>query len=322
MSKDNLKQLSLFPMKKDTPQNETLIFEKPLYFRDERTSVGRLAQLALDTGDLTFLAEHKSENIYKVTHESGVSLLAEIKEGDEGSRGTYTIKSVPEYVDPGRSFFKDVNIQGVGAKGWKLRPAQLGAIYSLLSHWSLTNDVATIVLPTGTGKTETMLATTLIDNAKKTLVVVPTIDLKEQIAEKFMTWGMLRKLGVIPLQAPNPTVLVLKKTVTDSSYISALKQADVVISTPALLSRAPENVKNKIKNLFSHVYFDEAHHVVAKEWSDLKDLFKYSKIVQFTATPYRSDRQPIEGKIVYNYPLSQAFSNSRRVLKRRNSLIC
>lgn len=61
--------------------------------------------------------------------------------------------------------------------------------------------------------------------------------------------------------------------------------------------------------MFSHVFFDEAHHVQAKEWAALKVLFSASKIVQFTATPYRNDRKPIEGKIVYNYPLSQALKD-------------
>lgn len=49
--------------------------------------------------------------------------------------------------------------------------------------------------------------------------------------------------------------------------------------------------------------------MVASEWDNIKLLFKNSKVVQFTATPYRNDRKPIEGKIVYNYPLSQALKD-------------
>ena len=41
----------------------------------------------------------------------------------------------------------------------------------------------------------------------------------------------------------------------------------------------------------------------------MKGLFSHSKVVQFTATPYRNDRKPIEGKVVYNYPLSQALKD-------------
>lgn len=303
------KQPSLFPAEKE-PHQEVLEFKHPLYFHRKKTPIGWLSQLALEAGNWEFTAIHKSDDLYTVTHESGVSFLAELKEGTGKKKGTYAIKGCVRKVNSkNRSFFDDVSIHEIADNGLSLRPAQLGAIYSLLAHWSLTKNVATVVLPTGTGKTETMLVTTLVNRAKKTLVIVPTLDLKEQIAEKFMSWGMLRKLRVIPQNSPNPNVLVLSKTLPDLSSIDFMKNADIVISTPALLSRAAEEVKDEIKGMFSHVYFDEAHHVVAKEWSALKTLFKEAKVVQFTATPYRNDRQPIEGEIVYNYPLSQALKD-------------
>lgn len=207
-----------------------------------------------------------------------------------------------------RKFLDNVNIQGVGPSGKSLRPAQVGATFSLLSHWSISKEVATIVLPTGTGKTETMLTVTLADRAPRTLVIVPTIDLKIQIAEKFATWGILRDLGVIPIDAPNPKVLTLDVTISED-YLPRIQEADIVVTTPALIARANPDTTRKLATLFSHVYFDEAHHATAKEWQFLKRLFIASKIVQFTATPYRNDRKPIEGKIIYNYPLSQALKD-------------
>ena len=307
MSNEYPTQPLLFPSE-ESPRQEVLEFTHPLYFFREKTPIGWLSQLALEAGNWRFTAVHQNDNLYTVTHESGVSFLAELKEGRGKKKGTYSIEGCVQSVNSS-NYFQDVNLHGIGDNGWRLRSAQLGAIYSLLAHWSLSKDVATVVLPTGIGKTETMLVATLIDKAERTLVIVPTLDLKEQIAEKFMTWGMLRKLRVIPRNAANPKVLVLSRTLPDVSSIAILKNTDVVISTPALLARAPEEVKNRLKGIFSHVYFDEAHHVVATEWDALKILFKESKVVQFTATPYRNDRQPIEGKIVYNYPISQALED-------------
>jgi hypothetical protein len=40
-----------------------------------------------------------------------------------------------------------------------LRRPQLGALHAIHAHWSTSKEVATVVMPTGTGKTETMLAT-------------------------------------------------------------------------------------------------------------------------------------------------------------------
>lgn len=42
-----------------------------------------------------------------------------------------------------------------------LRPPQIGALHAIASHWSLSDAPGTVVMPTGTGKTETMLATML-----------------------------------------------------------------------------------------------------------------------------------------------------------------
>ena len=307
MKNDSPKQFLLFPAE-EISQQEVLEFTHPLYFLREKTPIGWLSQLALEAGNWRFSAVRQCDDLFTVTHESGVSFLAELREVKGKKKGTYSIVGCVQNVSSS-TYFKDVNIHGIGDDGWRLRPAQLGAIYSLLAHWSLTRDVATVVLPTGTGKTETMLVATLIDKAERTLVIVPSLELKDQIAEKFMTWGMLRKLGVIPQNAPNPKTLILDKTLPDISSVDILKRADVVISTPALLARTTEEVKNKLKGIFSHIYFDEAHHVVATEWDALKALFKESKIVQFTATPYRNDRQPIEGNIVYNYPLSHALED-------------
>jgi hypothetical protein len=38
-----------------------------------------------------------------------------------------------------------------------LRAPQIGALHALHAHWSVTDSIATIVMPTGTGKTETMI---------------------------------------------------------------------------------------------------------------------------------------------------------------------
>jgi hypothetical protein len=53
-----------------------------------------------------------------------------------------------------------------------LRPPQLGALHAIAAHWSLYNDPATVVMPTGTGKTETMLAAQVAEHNGPMLVSV------------------------------------------------------------------------------------------------------------------------------------------------------
>ncbi|MFZ6772348.1 DEAD/DEAH box helicase [Undibacterium sp. SXout7W] len=302
--------LSLQEQKDVVSTPEVLEFNDPLYYSYEKTRIGVLSQLAMEPGTWIFNAVHIAGDEYRLAHENGTIFLAELKQGARNKRhGTYSIKGCVKRISSTPiSHFEDVRINGCGEKG-TLRTAQIGAIYALLSHWSLSSDVATVVLPTGTGKTETMLVATLADKSVRTLVVAPTIDLKNQISDKFSSWGMLRSLGVIPRDAPNPMVLTLDKIVSEDLDIEVILKADIVISTPAFLARATPELMSRLASLFTHVYFDEAHHVKADEWNVIKSRLKNSKIVQFTATPYRNDRQPIEGKIVYNYPLSQALAD-------------
>jgi len=281
-----------------------LHLEKTLYFLFTKYKFGILSQLCLKAGDHTVKIEQYSEDLHKITCQDGNVFLAQLEHRNK----VYKIKGFAKhFVTATTGQTIDLRINGQGEDGSHLRPAQTGAIYALMSHWSLSNDVSTIVLPTGTGKTETMLVTTLADNANRTLIIVPSIDLKNQTASKFQNWGILRKLGVITYATPNPKVLVLEKILMDPTFIPAIENAQVVITTPAFLARAHAHIKTNLKTLFSHVFFDEAQHVKATEWDSIKNLFKTTKVVQFTATPYRNDRKPIDGKIVYNYPLSQAL---------------
>lgn len=306
MKQDNLPGIHS-PM---TPSGGLFELSGPLFYRYEKHKLGLLSQLALDRSATTFEATLSGEHSHVLRHKSGATFSVSARKLSGKHKGKYQIIGEVHRTDSTPSNpFDGLAINGTGTHGERLRPAQVGALYGLLSHWSLSNDVATIVLPTGTGKTETMLVAAIADRATRTLVVVPTIDLKDQTASKFETWGMLRTLGVIPPNSLNPRVLVMNRTLTDEEDIELIKKADVIVATPGLLARANSQALNSVRQLFSHVFFDEAHHVTAKEWSFLKSLFDSSKVVQFTATPYRTDRKPIEGKIVYNYPVSRALDD-------------
>lgn len=74
----------------------------------------------------------------------------------------------------------DLRIHG-GPDGPQWRPPQLGAIGALIAHWSLhTSTPALISLPTGSGKIALALAAPYIVSAKRTLVAVPSRELRQQ----------------------------------------------------------------------------------------------------------------------------------------------
>ena len=79
-----------------------------------------------------------------------------------------------------------------------LRSPQLGGIFAALGYEkSDEKNAATIVMPTGTGKTETILSIVVAGKFKKTLVIVPSDALREQTRTKFVELGLLRELGLV-----------------------------------------------------------------------------------------------------------------------------
>ena len=88
-----------------------------------------------------------------------------------------------------------------------LRVPQLGAVHAVLGHWTTgTNEGATVMMPTGTGKTETMVALLAAAQPERLLVVVPSDALRTQIAGKFETLGVLQQAGVIAAGSLRPVV--------------------------------------------------------------------------------------------------------------------
>ena len=187
------------------------------------------------------------------------------------------------------------------------RSAQLGALCSIKAHWTTSNCPATIVMPTGTGKTETMMATIVLEKIKTTLVIVPSKLLREQTTNKFVSLGILKEIGVVQDHAQFPIVATLQSTPQDVGDLLAIfEKANVIITTMSLLKYFPETYFNVIREKVDTVIVDEAHHVAAKLWATVKSNLSNLRCIQFTATPFRNDGKKVDGKIIYNFPLALA----------------
>lgn len=197
------------------------------------------------------------------------------------------------------------------------RAPQLGALFSLLSHWTVSTDAATVVMPTGTGKTDTMLAAYAHQQFDRLLVVVPTDALREQTAQKFATLGWLKEFGILPSSAQYPIVGVIKRVFQDPDEAAAFIAAcNVIVTTISLVAKAGEGFRQALSDGCGALFVDEAHHVPAPTWEKVRRDFSEKRVVQFTATPFRNDGKHVDGALVYRYPLSKAqsegyFSNLR-----------
>jgi superfamily II DNA or RNA helicase len=76
------------------------------------------------------------------------------------------------------------------------RAPQRGALASLLAYWSLPHqNPAVVSVPTGSGKSAIATAAPYLLSATRALVVVPSRDLRNQLAADFRNEGVLRSIG-------------------------------------------------------------------------------------------------------------------------------
>ncbi len=188
---------------------------------------------------------------------------------------------------------------------------QIGAIHAVLGYWTTEDsDPATVVMPTGTGKTEAMVGLFAAHRPERLLVVVPSDPLRKQITAKFELLGVLQRFGVIDPAAQRPVVGQLEhRFSTVEAAEEFLAACNVVVTTPgALLSPTKPEISAAVLASCSHLFVDEAHHVEAPTWRQIRDGFKEKPVLQFTATPFREDGVPLGGRQIYRYPLSVAQS--------------
>ena len=164
-------------------------------------------------------------------------------------------------------------------------------------------------MPTGTGKTDTMLGILVSALCARVLVVVPTDPLRTQIAGKFLDLGILRSPGVDVLAsgADYPIVCTLEHIPKSRGEVQEMfRRAQVVVTTSAIVGQCSEEVQKAFPEVCPYLFIDEAHHAEAPTWSRFKGHFKDRRVVQFTATPFREDGKPLDGRIVFKYPLRKA----------------
>ncbi|MEV8176218.1 DEAD/DEAH box helicase family protein [Microbacterium sp. NPDC079176] len=189
------------------------------------------------------------------------------------------------------------------------RRPQLGALAAITSHWTLDPSERLLVsLPTGSGKTGVATALPHIARAHRALVVVPSRELRFQLATAFRDQPDLEKVGAVSSSYPRPVVTEVTGRRIDWE---ALASSDVVVALPNSIS--PQNMEPEwlpSADFFDLVIVDEAHHTPAATWRALLDYFTNARAVLLTATPRRADGRLLPGTHVYHFPLRAAIADN------------
>lgn len=193
--------------------------------------------------------------------------------------------------------------------GW--RAPQIGALGSLIAHWSLTPDEPALVsLPTGAGKTGVALAAPFVVPVAPTrvLVLVPSAAVRDQMVRAFSTMRLLREIRALS-RWHEPTRIRAVAVEGHSTDWGVLQTADVVVAIPQSISPGSESaVSVPPSDMFDMIIVDEAHHLPSKTWHSVLDHSEAQFRLLLTATPFRLDRKPVPGTRAYYFPLRQAIS--------------
>jgi len=80
-----------------------------------------------------------------------------------------------------------------------------------------------------------------------------------------------------------------------------------ILDIPGTIDQIP-NLKHTLgANTFDLIFVDEAHHSRANSWTNVLRAFSSAKQILLTATPFRRDKKDLRARLVYNFPLKQAY---------------
>jgi len=186
------------------------------------------------------------------------------------------------------------------------RTPQIGAIGAAIARWSIDPEERLLLsMPTGSGKSGVAAALPYIARAHRVLVIVPSKELRDQMAEAFHEEDVLRSIGAVS-GSGHP---VVEKVEGRSIDWSLLESADVVVALPNSISPAHfEPGAEPDPDFFDLLIIDEAHHTPAATWRLILDYYPRARAVLLTATPRRSDGKSLPGSHAFHYPLRLAMA--------------
>lgn len=187
-----------------------------------------------------------------------------------------------------------------------LRSPQIGALHAIMAHIEEESHSGIVVMPTGTGKTETMLSFMVANQCHKVFVVVPSDSLRSQTVRKFKTLGLLPKLGIVPPDINLPIVKKVFRQLDDREWQDVISNSNVIVTTMSLAADINSKVRGYLREQIDFLFVDEAHHSKAGTWENFINIFPPKRVLLFTATPFRNDGQKLKGKVIFNFSLKKS----------------
>ncbi|MFO0570165.1 MAG: DEAD/DEAH box helicase family protein [Polyangiaceae bacterium] len=189
-----------------------------------------------------------------------------------------------------------------------LRDPQRDAYVAVADFFRRGETTAIVQLPVGCGKSGLAAILPFGVARGRVLMIAPNLTIKDELLKSLditnkqkCFWRRMLVLQDADM-AHGPYVTTL-----EDGNISVCEKSHIVLTNIQQLSTNTDKWLNRFSDdFFDLIIVDEAHHGAAASWKKVFKKFPGAKVVNMTATPFRSDRQEIDGTLVFRYPFKSA----------------
>ena len=190
----------------------------------------------------------------------------------------------------------------------ELRAPQQEGYLRTYEHFRAGKNKAILQIPVGCGKTGLAALLPLGLAEGRVIVIAPNLTIKNGLYDAMDITNrqkcFWRKANVL---RPEDMISGPLAATLDTGNLSVANKSHVIITNVQQLSTNVDKWLTQFpEDFFDMIIVDEAHHSAAKSWQQVIDQFPKAKIVLLTATPFRSDRQELDGELIYRYSFRNA----------------
>jgi len=226
-----------------------------------------------------------------------------------GTKWTFEKAGIDAWVkanQPLETFF--LNLEFNVEENAALRDPQRDGYVRTYEFFQAGRNKAILQIPVGCGKTGLAALLPLGLSKGRVLVVAPNLTIKRGLYEAMDVTNrqkcFWRKTGVL---SPEQMIAGPFVCTLDSGNVSVATDSHIVVTNIQQLATDADKWLNQFPDaFFDMIIVDEAHHSAAASWQKVIERFPDAKVVLLTATPFRSDRQELDGELVYRYSFRSA----------------
>ena len=189
-----------------------------------------------------------------------------------------------------------------------LREPQQEAHRHTRQHFATSNDAAILQIPVGCGKTGVMATLPFGVSNGRVLIITPNLTILKGVAAAlditnpscfWRTRKVLRSFSNGPYRA------ILNGR--NANIHDCANSHFVLTNIQQLASSADRWLPQFPDGFFDMILVDEGHHNTADSWRKVFARFPDAKVVSLTATPFRTDGEPLIGTPIYRYTYADAM---------------